>query len=277
MGIVRWTYGIVRWKLEIHEHGRRQKHNYLKSGFGLTIVELHNKIIKFPLVEPKEAVLRYALSHQQAEVVVHVDNIRIHVSKVGFHKGRGVENQIADCYSEETYFSSRVQVWVGPEIGSSHVSWLSLGRSTKNEEREIEVTRVLKGNFGKGKVAPRVKARARMSTRRKIKDWRIEQESEGKAAVFNAVLYDRESGQEVTMVKPNHESYKNLFTKSGGLVFGRDEYGDEVGWRVGREMEGSVLKWRMGGKIWLTLNTLFYETRCVEWCDEVDLPLLPTS
>ncbi|KAJ4896980.1 Uncharacterized protein Rs2_23774 [Raphanus sativus] len=259
----------------------------------------NNKIIKFPLVEPKEAVLRYALSHQHAEVIVqfeysvmfhenyirvnaHVDNVRIHVSKLGFHKGRGTENQIADCYSDEKYFPSRVQVWMGPEIGSSHVSGLSLGRSTKNEEREIEVLRVLKGNFGKGKVAPRVKARARISTRRKIKDWRIEQESEGNVAVFDAVLYDRESGQEVMTVKPNQEGLKNVFTKSGGMVFGRDEYGDGVGWRVGREMEGSVLKWRMGGKIWLTywankLCTSFYETRCVEWCDEVDLPLVPTS
>ncbi|ESQ51056.1 hypothetical protein EUTSA_v10022642mg [Eutrema salsugineum] len=261
--------------------------------------EVHNNIIKFPIVEPKEAVLRYALSHQQVEIIVQydysvrfhenyikvnarVDNIRIHVSKLGLHKGGGMENQIADCYSEEKYFPSRVRVWVGPEIGSSHVSGLSLGRSTKNEEREVEVMRVLKGNFGKGKVAPRVKARARMSTRRKIKDWRIEQDSEGNAAVFDAVLYDRESGQEVTNVKPNPEGFKNVFTKSGGMVFGRDEYGDEVGWRVGREMEGSVLKWRMGGKIWLTywpnkLNTSFYETRCVEWCDEVDFPLLHTS
>ncbi|CAA7058633.1 unnamed protein product [Microthlaspi erraticum] len=262
--------------------------------------EVHNKIIKFPFVEPKEAVLRYALSHQQAEIIVQfeysvrfhesyikvnarVDNIRINVSKLGFHKGGGgPENQIADCYSEEKYFPSRVRVWVGPEIGSSHVSGLSLGRSTKNEEREIEVTRVLKGNFGKGKVAPRVKARARMSTKRKIKDWRIEQESEGNAAVFDAVLYDRESGQEVANAKPRNEGLKNVFSKSGGMVFGRDEYGDEVGWRVGREMEGSVLKFRMGGKIWLTywpnkLNTSFYETRCVDWCDEVDLPLVPTS
>ncbi|CAN8270792.1 unnamed protein product [Cochlearia groenlandica] len=265
----------------------------------------NNKIIKFPFVEPKEAVLRYALSHQQAEVTVQfeysvrfhdsyikvstrVDNIRIHVSKLGFDQRKGevvgVESKIADCYSEEKYFPSRVKVWIGPEIGSSHVSGLSLGRSTKNEEREVEVTRVLKGNFGKGKVAPRVKARARMSTRKKTKDWRIEQDCEGNSAVFDAVLYDRESGGEVTMAKPNQEGLKNVFTKSGGMVFGRDnEYGDEeVVWRVGREMEGSVLKWRMGCKIWLTywpnkLNTCFYETRCVEWCDEVDLPLVPTS
>ncbi|XP_010517991.1 PREDICTED: uncharacterized protein LOC104793341 isoform X2 [Camelina sativa] len=264
--------------------------------------QIQNKIVKFPFVEPKEAVLRYALSHQQAEILVQfeysvkfhenyikvnarVDDIRIHMSKLGFQNGGvGLENKIADCYSEERYFPSRVRVWLGPEIGSCHVSGLSLGRSTKNEEREVEVTRVLKGNFGKGKVAPRVKARARMSTKRKVKDWKIEQDSEGNAAVFDAVLYDRESGQEVTTVKPNpnQEGLKNVFTKSGGMVFGRDEYGDEVGWRVGREMEGSVLKWRMGGKIWLTywpnkLNTSFYETRCVEWCDEVDLPLLPTS
>lgn len=72
---------------------------------------------------------------------------------------------------------------------------------------------------------------------------------------------------------------KNVFIKSGGMVFGRDEYGDGVEWRVGREMEGSVLKWRMGGKIWLIywlnkLCILFYEIRCVEWCDEVDLFLV---
>ncbi|CAH8319326.1 unnamed protein product [Eruca vesicaria subsp. sativa] len=275
----------------------------LKGYFPILSMNLanNNKIIKFRIVEPKEAVLRYALSHQHAEVIVQfeysvtfhenyikvnarVDNIRIHVSNLGFNKRRGMENQIADCYTEEKYFPSRVQVWVGPEIGSNHVSALSLGWSTKNEEREIEVMRVLKGKFwkGKGKVAPRVKARARMSTRRKIKDWRTEQESEGNAAVFDAVLYDRESGQEVMTVKPSQEGLKNVFTKSRGMVFGRDEYGDGAEWRVGREMEGSVLKWRMGGKIWLTywpnkLCTSFYETRCVEWCDEVDLPLVPTT
>ncbi|XVF67498.1 hypothetical protein PTKIN_Ptkin10aG0125900 [Pterospermum kingtungense] len=36
------------------------------------------------------------------------------------------------------------------------------------------------------------------------------------------------------------------FTKANGLVFARDDYGERVRWRLSREMEGSVLKWRIG-------------------------------
>ncbi|XP_010547975.1 PREDICTED: uncharacterized protein LOC104819551 [Tarenaya hassleriana] len=269
-----------------------------------------HKITKFPIMDPKETVLRYALSHQQAEAVVQfeysvkfhesyirvnarVDNIRVHVAKLGFHKGTEVTDM---DYSEERYFPSRVRVSIGPEIGSANVTGLSLGRSTNNEEREIEVTKVIKGSFGKVKV-PRVKARARMSTRRKLKDWKIERDCEGNGAVFDAILYDNETGGEVTETRPYNyyegdhnnnnninydKGFKNTFTKNGGMVFGGDEFGDEVGWRIGREMEGSVLKWRIRGKIWLSywpnkLHTPFYETRFVEWSDEVDLPLVPMS
>ncbi len=69
-------------------------------------------------------------------------------------------------------------------------------------------------------------------------------------------------------------------TKTGGLVFAGDEYGEGVGWRLSKEMEGSVLKWRIGGQVWVSyfpneVKSSYFETRCVEWCDEVDLPLIP--
>jgi len=41
-----------------------------------------------------------------------------------------------------------------------------------------------------------------------------------------------------------------------------------------------VLKWRIGGQVWVSyfpneVKSSYFETRCVEWCDEVDLPLIP--
>nr|GFA14210.1 hypothetical protein [Tanacetum cinerariifolium] len=85
------------------------------------------------LFESKESVLKYALAHQQVEVVVQleysvefkenyimvharVDNIRVHVAKLGFNKDE--EN----VYMNERHFPSRVRVWVGPEAGSSYVT-----------------------------------------------------------------------------------------------------------------------------------------------------------
>ncbi|OVA15924.1 hypothetical protein BVC80_1821g91 [Macleaya cordata] len=260
-------------------------------------LQLHSQL------ETKETVLKYALAHQQLEAVIQleysvyfsdgfiqvntrVDNLRFHVVKLGFNKNEEGE------YAEERHFPSRIRVWVGPEIGANYVSCLSLGRSTENQEREVETKKIVKGSSGK------VKAMARTSVRRRTRSWRFEQDAEGHAAIFEAILCDNVSGVEVATWKQNSEGnpkngLKNryyggnrLFNKTGGLVFAGDEYGEGVGWRLSREMEGSVLKWRLGGKIWVSYcpnkndgvksntNSCF-ETRCVDWCEEVDLPLIP--
>ncbi|KAJ6671163.1 hypothetical protein OIU85_014976 [Salix viminalis] len=149
---------------------------------------------------------------------------------------------------------------------------------------------------------PKVKTRSGMATKTRMKSWRWDQDVEGNAAVFDAVLYDNMTGQEVATVrKPvgdgngggvggrNGRSSgircngpNRPFTKTGGVVFAGDEYGEEVEWRLGKEMEGSVLKWRLGGQVWVSywpseVKSSHFETRCVEWCDEVDLPLIPAK
>ncbi|KAG6576934.1 hypothetical protein SDJN03_24508, partial [Cucurbita argyrosperma subsp. sororia] len=262
---------------------------------------------QFPLIEAKESALRYALAHQQLEAVVQfeysvryhdgyvhvgtrVDNIRLHVARLALGSVDDVE------YAEERHFVSRVRVWVGPEVGANYVGAVSLGRSTENAEREVKVQKILKGRFGKTKMST-VKATARTSTRTTMKNWRWDQEAEGNAAVFEAVLCDNTTGNEVSTKKnasgsengDGGETFQNrysgtnrAFTKTGGVVFAGDEYGEEVGWRLSKETEGSVLKWRIGGQIWLSycpneMRIPYHETRCVEWCDEVDLPLIPTK
>lgn len=261
----------------------------------------------FPaVIDAKECLLKYALAHQQLEAVIQleysvgfhenyihvsarVDNLRIHVAKLGFKRND-------EGFLNEKHFPSRVRVWVGPEVGASYVGGLSLGRSTDNVERETEVQKTLKGSSGKLK-APKVKAMARTATRAKIKNWRWDQDVDGNAAVFDATLCDNATGVEIATWKPpvgdggdeigfslrrRYAGSGRAFAKSGGVVFAGEEYGEGVGWRVSKEMEGSVLKWRIGGEVWLSywpneVGSCYYETRRVEWCDEVDLPLIPST
>ncbi|KAL1534551.1 hypothetical protein AAHA92_30718 [Salvia divinorum] len=233
--------------------------------------------------------LRFHESYIQ--VSARVDNLRIHVAKLGFKKND-------ESFLNEKHFPSRVRVWVGPEVGASYVGGLSLGRSTENVERETEMQKTMKGSSGKPKV-PEVKAMVRMATRSKNKNWRWDQDVDGNAAVFDATLCDNTTGVEIATWKPSggggggggekgidfrrrYSGNGRAFTKSGGVVFAGDEFGEEVGWRVSKEMEGSVLKWRIGGQVWLSywpnqVNSSYYETRCIEWCDEVDLPLIPSA
>ncbi|KAK4340188.1 hypothetical protein RND71_041650 [Anisodus tanguticus] len=265
--------------------------------------------IQFPVIESKEIALKYTLAHQQLEAVIQfeytvgfydgfiqvrarLDNIRLGVARLGFNKNEEEEEE--DSYLQEKHFPSRIRVWVGPEVGANYVGGLSLGRSSNNVEREFEMQRVLKGNFGNPK-QPEVKARAKMATKSKMKNWRWDQEAEGNAAVYEAILYDHVSDCEISTWKPSNGDDKNnqlmnnfrgrysggnrAFTKKGGLVFAGEECG-EVVWRLSKEMEGSVLKWRVGGQVWLSywpnnVKSSYYETRLVEWCDEVDLPLIP--
>ncbi|XP_057535705.1 uncharacterized protein LOC130813830 [Amaranthus tricolor] len=272
----------------------------------------------FLFVGAKESALRYSLAHQQLEahiqleykvefleshiqVKAHLDNIRLHVVKLGFSKNNE-ENNTNTEFNEELYFPSRIEFWVGPEIGCNYVSSISLGKSTCNIQREIESQKLVKGSFGKMKT-PKVKTMSRTSTKMKMKNWRWDQDVEGNVAIFDAIFYDNANGIEVYSKKlingasTSNNNYNNKnkiinddlgkrysrvdrpFMKSGGFVFTKNEYGEEVKWRLRKEMEGSVLKWRIGSKIWLTywpsdVESSFYETRCIEWSQEVDLPLI---
>ncbi|KAK9690947.1 hypothetical protein RND81_09G165700 [Saponaria officinalis] len=272
----------------------------------------------YPFVEAKESALRYGLAHQQLEVHIQleykvvfyegyiqvctrVDNIRIHVTKLGIKNDEVRINNNDVEFGEELYFPSRVGFWVGPEIGSNYVGGLSLGKSTVNAEKEVETSKLVKGSFGKMKT-PKVKTMSRTATKMKTKNWRCDQDVEGNVAVFDAVLYENTSGIEVYSTELHGSSGSNStndvklsddlgrryskvnrpFMKSGGFVFTGKEYGEEVKWRLSREMEGSVLKWRLGGKVWVTywpsnVESSYYETRFIEWNDEVDLPLISTK
>lgn len=269
----------------------------------MRLTSCNAKRSQFLALHPQEAVLKYALAHQQLEAVMQmeysvkfndgfiqvsarVDNLRFHIAKLGFSKNED------DDDINEMYFPSRIRIWVGPEMGANYVTSVSIGRSTDNLEKEVEMQRVLKGNFGKFKT-PEVKATSRTMTRSKMKNWKWDQNADGNVANFESALCDNATGIELASWKPSNGVGDKLgnnfrdrytgasrgFTKNGDLIFSGSECGEKVEWRLNKEMEGSVLKWRIGGQVWLSylpneVNTSYSETRCVEWCDEVDLPLI---
>ncbi|GJS23637.1 hypothetical protein Tco_0452269 [Tanacetum coccineum] len=177
---------------------------------------------------------------------------------------------------------SRVRVWVGPEAGSSYVTGLSLGRSTDNNEKDIETQKVVKASFGKMKV-PKMKTMTRTTTRTTAKTWRWDQDSDGHVAIFDAALCDNTTGVEVSTWQPHvgdgngangdqvdqsfrkrYTGVNRSFTKSGNWVLG--EGLERVKWRLNKDMEGSVLKWRIGGQIWVSyfpneVKSSYFETR----------------
>ena len=280
---------------------------------------------------PEEPALRYGLAHQQLEAVaqleyavrardrrfvtvsVRVDNVRVRVARLAFRKDDdGDEEEDADAGVDddvmdgESHFPSRIRVWVGPRFGASYATGPSLGRSTGNPERDVELTRTVKGAFagatkpanGGGGGAPRIKAKMRSSARTRNRSWRWEQEAEGSAGVFEGVLYDPVTGTEVSAWRPGgggsgtgaadprngimrrrYGGPGRAFSNMRGLVVAGDELPEEMTWRVGREAEGRTLRWRLGLKAWVSyapneVRSRHFETRCVEWAHEVDLPLV---
>ncbi|CAL4915023.1 unnamed protein product [Urochloa decumbens] len=274
---------------------------------------------------PEEPALRYGLVHQQLEAVaqleyavrvrgggrylgvsVRLDNVRVRVARLAFRKdGDDAEDAGSDnVMDSECHFPSRIRIWVGPRFGTSYATGPSLGRSTGNPERDVEMTRTVKGVFpgaaklgvgnanGGGGAAPRMKAKMRSSARTRSRSWRWEQEVEGGAGVFEGVLYDPVTGTEVSAWRPGvgggdprngmrrrYGGPGRAFSKMRGLVVAGDELPEEMTWRVGREMEGRTLRWRFGLQAWVSylpneVRSRHFETRCVEWAHEVELPLV---
>lgn len=280
-----------------------------------------------PYEAPEEPALRYGLVHQQLEAVaqleyavrvrdrrfltvaVRVDNVRVRVARLAFRKDEDAAEEEEDAVMDgESYFPSRIRLWVGPRFGASYATGPSLGRSTGNPERDVEMTRIVKGAFSGaakpangGAVAPRMKAKMRSSARTSFRSWRWEQEAEGSAGVFEGVLHVPVTGAEVSAWRPGtgggggtgatgqrngmrrrYEGSGRAFSKMRGLVVAGDELPEEMTWRVGREAEGRTLRWRLGLKAWVSylpneVRSRHSETRCVEWAHEVDLPLVPVD
>ena len=81
-----------------------------------------------------------------------------------------------------------------------------------------------------------------------------------------------------TWFKDRYQSAHWPFTKQGGVVFARDEYGNGIRWKVDKSAIGKTMDWEIKGWIWLTYwpnkyRTFYSETRRLEFREIVHLTI----
>jgi hypothetical protein len=171
------------------------------------------------------------------------------------------------------------------------ILYVSVSKSSDNLTHEYGVGKGTEATFD----APSLfglKASVGESLTLAMKPWKFEQSTHGNTATLNWFLRDGTNGREVYSSKPSklslfhpkawfRDRYSNAhspFTKQGGVVFARDEYGDSISWKVSAGALGKTIEWDIRGWIWLTYwpnkqRTSHSETRWVEYRECLQLPL----
>eukprot|EP01018_Ginkgo_biloba_P004792 Gb_07188 [translate_table: standard] len=189
---------------------------------------------------------------------------------------------------EEKHFPSKISVNIAPP--STGILFMSLSKSSDNPTHELIRERSVEMGFEWPKA---FKVTASEASFMSMKPWKMEQSGRGNVGTFEWILYDTINGKEVAGSKPSKtamyqhkawfkDRYSNSskpFTRQGGVVFAGDEYSKSIIWIVRNDMEGKTLKWEVGGRIWVTYwpnkyKTSYSETRYVDFCEQVELPLL---
>eukprot|EP01018_Ginkgo_biloba_P004799 Gb_17358 [translate_table: standard] len=232
--------------------------------------------------------LRYRLKRLNQdciEVEVQIYNVRCDIFQLAssaLMENRGIP--------EEQHFPSKISVDIAPL--STGILSMSLLKSTHNPTHELITERRVETGVQCGwrmgfewpNFEVKIKVTTSEASAMRMKPWNMEQCGSGNVGKFEWILYDTTNGKEVAGSKPPKKAwFKNIlpkpFTRQGGVVFAGDEYAEPIVWRVRNDMEGKTLKWKVSGKIWVTYwpnkyTTSYSETRYVDFCEQVEIPLL---
>ncbi|KAM0013292.1 hypothetical protein Hdeb2414_s0045g00746061 [Helianthus debilis subsp. tardiflorus] len=192
---------------------------------------------------------------------------------------------------DEKHFPSRISLHLTPTIQTNVIS-VSVSRSSENPTREIGVERSIEGSFEPPNPHIGISVTAGETVTTNLKPWKFEQSVYGNSGTFNWFLHDSINGREVFSSKPSkcallkpkawfrnrYSSAYRPFTRQGGVVFARDEYGESVLWKVGNDAIGQTMEWEVKGWIWLTYwpnkyKTFYTETRRLEFRETLRLTL----
>ncbi|KAF7035219.1 hypothetical protein CFC21_046137 [Triticum aestivum] len=304
---------VTNWMVELRSSHHTPRaasplFSYALQASGLWKVQLYCPVIAMGMEDPAAAVaqderLLFSLTYQQLEGVVQlayktvrrdnwidievkVDNIRCDVDPLVSEtlmaeRGYG---------SEEKHFPSRVMLQITP-MQQTDVLSVSVSKSSDNPTHEFGIEKGFEGSFDPPNSFG-LKASVAESLTLAMKPWKFEQSVHGNTATLNWFLHDGMNGREVCASKPSklsllqprawfRDRYSNAyrpFTKQGGIIFARDEYGDSVNWKVCGAALGKTMDWEIRGWIWLTYwpnkqRTSHSETRWLEFRECLQLPL----
>ncbi|KAJ3693806.1 hypothetical protein LUZ60_009286 [Juncus effusus] len=312
-----WMRGLnlaaTNWISELQSSGSYYRvplilFSYAISASGLWKVQLYCPVIAMKMEESssmtQDEKLVFSLKYQQVEgvvqlgykahlrenyihVVVNVDNIRCDVTSLVSdtlmaERGYG---------SEEKHFPSRISLRITP-IQQSNILSVSVTRSSDNPTHEIGFERTFEGSFEPPNAHFGLTVGANESIVLSVKPWKFEQLAHGSSVELDWSLHDGLNGREVVSTKPSkfsifqprawfRDRYANAyrpFTRQGGVVFAKDEYGDSVSWKVCRDSASKTMQWEVKGLIWLTYwpnkqKSIYTETRCLEFTECLSLTL----
>lgn len=191
----------------------------------------------------------------------------------------------------EKHFPSRISLQLTPTIQTNVLS-ISVTKSSDNPLREIGMEKSIEGGFDPPNPYMGLKVSASETVTMSMKPWKFEQSVNGNGANLNWFLHDSGNGKEVFSSKPSVFSliqpkawFKNRyssayrpFTKQGGVIFAKDEYGESVIWKVDKRAMGKTMEWELKGRVWLTYwpnkhITSYAETRRLEFQEVLHLNL----
>ncbi|KAL6839062.1 hypothetical protein ACP4OV_031116 [Aristida adscensionis] len=261
-------------------------------------------VMEHPSHQPKDEKLLFSLNYQQLEgviqfvykvsikenwidVSVKVDNIRCDLiqlvsESLMARKGYG---------SDEKHFPSRVSLQLTP-MAQSDVLSLSVSRSSDNPVHEVGVDAGLEASLA-APASIGLGVSAHETVTRALRPWKFEHAVHGGgAASLSWFLHDGAGGREVFSSEPRRlellrprswfrNRYANPgrpFTRSGGVIFAGDEYGEGVCWRMRPAAAGKTVEWEIRGRVWVTYwpnkkRTMHTETRRVEFRELLQLTI----
>ncbi|XP_009779966.1 uncharacterized protein LOC107785129 [Nicotiana tabacum] len=305
---------ITNWIMEIQESLNNsiktpcKLFSYSFSTVGLWKVQLYCPVIAMDIETSTSNLsddnLRFSLNFHQLEgviqlnykviirekwieVMVNTDNIRFDVIRLVNEslmeeRGAGIS---------EKHFPSRISLQLTPTIQTNVLS-ISVTKSSDNPLREIGMEKSIEGGFDPPNPYMGLKVSASETVTMSMKPWKFEQSVNGNSANLNWFLHDSGNGKEVFSTKPSvfsliqpkawfknrYSSVYRPFTKQGGVIFAKDEYGESVIWKVDKRAMGKTMEWELKGRVWLTYwpnkhITSYAETRRLEFQEVLHLNL----
>ncbi|KAK3124818.1 hypothetical protein QOZ80_7BG0593840 [Eleusine coracana subsp. coracana] len=302
--------GITNWTMECLRSGGApaslpRVFSYAVSATKLWKVQVYcpvaGMIVEQPSHQTKDEKLLFSLNYHQLEcviqfvcrvsikknwidVVINVDNIRCDLVQLVSESLMAKQGYGSD----EKHFPSRVSLQFTPRPLTDILS-VSVSRSTDNPVHEVGVETGLDASLSVPATMG-IGMSAHETVTRAVRPWKFEHSVHGNTASLSWFLHGGADGREVFSSEPRRlelfkprswfrNRYTNPnrpFTRSGGVIFAGDEYGEGVCWRMCPGIAGKTVEWEIRGRVWVTYwpnkkRTTHTETRSLEFKEQLKL------